>query len=276
MNLSHIYPPRSAWTHKGEHGHVLILAGSKRYSGSPVFNAISALRAGADLIHCVGPERAMNIAAGFLPDIITVPLPGDILRPKHIAFILKLASKFDSIILGSGLGRASETFKAIQEIVAKIDLPMAIDADGIRALAPKKEIIKGKNIVLTPHLVEFEILTGQKVKSEVEDRKEKVKKWAENLGCTILLKGHIDVISDGKEVAVEKAGSPYMTAGGMGDTLTGILGAILARKVNPWEAAQAAAFINGKAGELAAKKYGEGVLASDIFDFIPEVIKKYT
>jgi len=218
----------------------------------------------------------MNIAAGFLPDIITVPLPGDILRPKHIAFILKLASKFDSIILGSGLGRASETFKAIQEIVAKIDLPMAIDADGIRALAPKKEIIKGKNIVLTPHLVEFEILTGQKVKSEVEDRKEKVKKWAENLGCTILLKGHIDVISDGKEVAVEKAGSPYMTAGGMGDTLTGILGAILARKVNPWEAAQAAAFINGKAGELAAKKYGEGVLASDIFDFIPEVIKKYT
>ena len=189
--------------------------------------------------------------------------------------ILDLAKRFDSIVLGCGLGRAPETFKALQEIIEKTKKPMVIDADGIRALAQRKRIIKGKSVVLTPHIVEFEILTGEKVKPEVKDRKLKVKKWAKILSCTILLKGHIDVISDGERIALNKTGSPYMTKGGFGDTLSGILGALLARKIKPFKAARAAAFINGKAGEMAAKKYGEGTLASDIFEFIPKVIKKY-
>jgi len=300
VNLKKVYPERPLWTHKGEHGYVLILAGSKRYSGSPIFNAVSALRAGADLITCVGPERAMNIAAAFLPDMICHPLAGDILKPKYVPFILDLAhpvrnnisngaQKFDSMVLGCGLGRAPETVKAIQEIITGIDIPMVIDADGIRAIAQKREIIKGKTVVLTPHILEFEILTGEKVRANVEDRKDKVKKWAKILGCTILLKGHIDVISDGRQAALNKTGSPYMTKGGLGDTLSGILGAILARlpspgakatggqtrKIKPFEAAKAASFINGKAGEQASKKYGEGLMASDIFEFIPQVIKRY-
>lgn len=275
MNLRKIYPKRAFWTHKGEYGYVLVVAGSKRYSGSPVFNAISALRAGADLISCLGPERAMNIAATFLPDMICYPLAGDILRPKHAPFILGISQKFDSIVLGCGLGRAPETFKALKEIITKTHKPMVIDADAIKALAKEKEIVKGKAAVLTPHTIEFEILTGEKVKPEIEDRKNKVKKWAKVLDCTILLKGYIDIISDGKMVALNKTGSPHMTKGGFGDSLSGILGAILARKISPFEAAKAASFINGKAGEEAAKKYGEGVLASDIFEFIPQVIKKY-
>lgn len=273
MKLNNIYPQRNPWTHKGEHGYLLVLAGSKRYSGSPIFNAVSALRAGADLVCCLGPKRAMDIAATFLPDMICHPLFGDILRPKDVPYILDLAKNFDSIVLGSGLGRAPETFKALQEIIEKTELPVVIDADGIRALAQKKRIIKGKSVVLTPHIVEFEILTGKIVRPEVKDRKLKVKKWAKILGCTILLKGHIDVISDGKRVVLNKTGSPYMTKGGFGDTLSGILGALLARKIKPFEAARAAAFINGKAGAKAAKKYGEGTLASDIFEFIPEAIK---
>ena len=275
MNLRNIYPKRSPWTHKGEHGYVLILAGSKKYSGSPGFNAISALRAGADLTCCVGPERAMNIAATFLPDVIAYPLAGDILRQRYVPFILDLTKRFDSIILGCGMGRAQETLSSLQEIIARTKKPMVIDADGIRAVAQKKEIVKGKSAVLTPHIAEFEILTGEKVSPEVEDREQKVKKWAKELGCTILLKGHIDVISDGREMALNKTGSPYMTVGGLGDTLSGILGAILARKISPFEAAKAAAFINGKAGELASKKYGEGLLASDLFEFIPQVVKRF-
>ena len=131
--------------------------------------------------------------------------------------------------------------------------------------------------------------SGETVRANVEDRKDKVKKWAKILGCTILLKGHIDVISDGRQAALNKTGSPYMTKGGLGDTLSGILGAILARlpspgakatggqtrKIKPFEAAKAASFINGKAGEQASKKYGEGLMASDIFEFIPQVIKRY-
>jgi len=278
MNLKDIYSKRNPWTHKGEHGYVLVVSGSKRYSGSPVFNSVSALRAGADLVCCAGPERAMNIAASFLPDIITHPLKGDFLRIKDAPFILRIAEKFDSLIVGCGLGKSPETLKAIQEIIKKqssVGKPLVIDADAITALAGKKEVLKGSSVVITPHIKEFEGLTGEKVRPETENRKEKVKKWAKKLKCTILLKGHIDVISDGERVALNETGSPYMTKGGFGDTLSGILGALLARKVDPFESARAASFINGKAGEMACERYGEGVLASDIFEFIPQVVRRF-
>lgn len=272
--LRKIYPKRKPWTHKGEHGYVLIIAGSKRYSGSPVFNALSALRTGADLITVIGPKRAMDIAACFAPDLICYPLKGDFLKLTHLPEILKMIQNFNSLVIGGGLGRDKGTLKAIQEIIAKIDLPMVIDADAIHAVALKPEILKNKKAVITPHIKEFEILTGEKVLPNIYDRSKKVKKWAKKLGVTILLKGYVDVISDGDKIVLNKTGSPFMTKGGFGDTLAGICGAILARGISPFESACASAYINGKAGELASQKYGEGVLASDIFEFIPRVIKK--
>lgn len=275
MNLKKYYPKRDPWSHKGQFGYVLIVAGSKRYSGSPIFNGIAALRSGADLITIVGPKRAMDIAASFLPDIITYPLD-DELKLKHVPKILDLAKSFHSLIIGCGLSRNKETYQAIRKIIKNINLPMVIDAEAIRAVAQGKNIIKGKKALLTPHTEEFRILTGERVKPEVEERKEKVKRWANNLKTVILLKGHIDVISDGKKVLLNKTGSSFMTKGGFGDTLTGICGALLARGISPLEAAQVASYINGRAGELASKKYGEGVLASDIFEFIPEVISAHS
>jgi len=117
-------------------------------------------------------------------------------------------------------------------------------------------------------------LTGQKVENNLEDRKRKVKKWAGEIGCVILLKGYIDVISDGKKVILNKTGSEYMTKGGFGDTLSGIAGSFLGKGIDPLKAAEISSFINGKAGELASKKYRESVIASDIFEFIPKVIKR--
>jgi NAD(P)H-hydrate epimerase len=274
MSPKIIYPDRPNWIHKGERGYVLVLSGSKKYSGSSVFNAVSALRAGADLVCCVGPERAMNIAATFSPDMITHPLNGDFLRKKHIPFILRMVEKFDSIVLGCGMGRSQETYEALRKIIKKIEKPLVVDADGIRALAEKKEIIKGKKAVITPHSFEFEFLTGEKVENNIEDRKAKVKKWAEKLNCVILLKGYIDVISDGKKIILNRTGSKYMTKGGFGDTLSGIIGSFLAKGIDSLYAAEIGSFINGKAGELASRKYREGVVASDIFEFIPQVIKK--
>lgn len=271
--LRKIYAKRNLWTHKGEHGYVLIIAGSKQYAGSPVFNGLSALRAGADLITIVGPKRAMDIAASFLPDLICYPLNGDYLEIKHLAEIFRIAKNFDSLVIGGGLARSQKTLKAINEIIKKLNLPMVVDADAIYAIANKKEILKGKKAIITPHIKEFQVLTGEKVLPSISDRKQKVKKWAKKLETTILLKGYIDVISDGKRVGLNKTGSSFMTKGGFGDTLAGICGAILARGASPFKSACAAAYINGKAGELAAQKYGEGVLASDIFDEIPKIIR---
>ncbi|MGB9847928.1 MAG: NAD(P)H-hydrate dehydratase [Minisyncoccia bacterium] len=277
MRLKKYYPKRKKWVHKGDFGYVLIVAGSERFTGSPIFNGVAALRAGADLVTIVGHQRAMDVVASFLPDLITYPLDGE-LHIKHVPKILELAKNFDALIIGGGLKRDKKTYKAIREIIKKINLPMVIDAEAIRAVAEDKKILKNKMAVLTPHSEEFRILTGEKVSNNLKERKEKVKKWAKKLKTVILLKGNIDIISDGEKVFLNKTGSPFMTKGGFGDTLTGICGALLARGVFPFEAAKVAAFINGKAGEIAAKKYGEGVMASDIFELIekiPKVIKKY-
>ncbi len=273
MNFKKYYPKRNAWSHKGQFGYVLIIAGSNQYSGSPIFNGMAALRSGADLITITGAKRAMNIAASFLPDIITYPFDGE-LELRHVPKILDLAKNFQSLIIGCGLNRSKATYQAIREIIKNTDLPMVVDAEAIRAISAYEGILKNKKAVITPHTEEFRILTGQKAKPELKDRKEKVKKWADKLKTVILLKGHIDVISDGKQIALNKTGSFFMTKGGFGDTLSGICGALLARGIKHFEAAQIAAYINGRAGELACKKYGEGVLASDIFEFIPLVINQ--
>ncbi len=273
MDLKKIYPERNKWCHKGDFGYVLIVAGGRIYSGSPVFNALAALRAGADLTMIVCRERGADIAASFAPDIIARPLDGD-LAPKHVNKIVFLSKRFNSLIIGGGLAREPKTYKAIKEIIKQIDLPMVIDAEAIRAIAEDTDILKNKKVILTPHIEEFRILTKETVKPDIDDRKAKVEKWAKEIGATILLKGNVDVISDGKALALNETGSPYMTKGGFGDTLAGICGALLARGIDAFEAAEAAAFINGKAGEIAAEKYGEGLLASDIFEFIPKVIKE--
>lgn len=271
-NLEKIYSKRNSWVHKGDFGYVLIVSGSGIYSGSPVFNAMAALRAGADLVNVIGHRRAMDIAATFSPDIITHPLDGE-LSVKHVKAIIDLAKKFNSLIIGGGLKRNEETFKAVREIIRNISLPIVIDAEAIRAIAKDKKILKGKNAIITPHNEEFRILTGESITADMEDREAKTLKWAKILGTIILLKGHIDVISDGQKVVLNKTGSSYMTKGGFGDTLSGICGALLARRIRPFAAATAAAYINGKAGELAVKDFGEGVLASDVLCYITKVIK---
>ena len=116
-------------------------------------------------------------------------------------------------------------------------------------------------------------MTGEEVGSNEEERKEKVQRWARTLGTTILLKGHIDVVSDGERVFFNTTGVPHMTKGGFGDVLSGIAGALLARGLTPFDAASLAAYVNGRAGELAAEKDDEGVLASDIFEYIPLAIR---
>ncbi len=268
-----IFPERNPWCHKGEFGYVLIVGGGRVYSGSPIFNAISALRSGADLTMIITNRRAADIAANFSPDIIARPLDRD-LDIKHTGKIISLSKKFDSLIIGGGLPRDDKSYKAIKELIKKIDLPMVIDAEAIRVVTENKEILKNKKVILTPHTKEFRILTGEKAEPDIKDRKEKVKKWAKKIGAVILLKGNIDVISDGEEVFLNETGSPFMTKGGFGDTLAGICGAILARKIDLLESARVAAFINGKAGEMAAEIYGEGLMASDIFKFISKAIKE--
>lgn len=274
FNLKKIYRKREPWVHKGQFGKLLVVGGNQEFVGSPWYNAMAALRAGVDLVYIVAPERVSNILATAAPEMITIPYKHCFLTRNESVLISKtiLDKRITALIIGGGLGRLKETFSAIIKIIKLVNLPMVIDADAIRALENKWQVLKNKNVVLTPHADEFRQLTGEEVKPDFFDRKAKVKKWAEKIGIPILLKGHIDVVSDGKEIYFNRGGSSFMTKGGFGDTLAGICGALLARGVKPFEAACAACYINNRAGEMACAEYGEGVLASDIFKYIPKVI----
>ena len=275
MDLSKIYPPRPSWVHKGNFGSVLVVCGSKLYTGSAVFAAVSAVRSGADLVTVCAPQRAADAAASALPDLMTYPLKGDYLSTRNISDILDTAHlrKVNSAVIGCGLGRRVTTFGAIQKLIGKLNVPMVLDADALRAIAHRPQTVFGKQVILTPHAFELAILLGQdKLPDDFEARLEAAKQAAYKFRAVVLLKGFVDIITDGTTTITNNTGSPYMTKGGFGDTLSGIVGALLARGVGLFEAAHAAAYINGRAGELASKEKGEGVAASDIFEYIPEAI----
>ena len=272
--LKRIYKKRDPWSKKYDFGHLLVIGGSKQYSGSPVFNALAALRAGVDLVTILAPERAANIIASFKPDLIAYPLNGNYITKKHFKELVEFTKKADAVVIGGGLGRRKETLDVVAKYLKKIKVPCVIDADAIHAVAKKRNIINSKPFVITPHAYEFFIFSGIKVKNKVEERVKFVKKVAEEFNVTILLKGHVDVISNGRKTMLNKTGSPELTVGGTGDTLAGIVGALLARGVDTFTAACAGAYINGKAGEYATKRYGESVIASDLIDEIPAVLKR--
>lgn len=251
--LNTIYKKRKPWSKKYDFGHLLVVGGSKQYSGSPTFNSLAALRAGVDLATVVAPGRAANTIASFLPDMIAYPLEGDYITKDHLEEVMKFTKNKNAVVIGGGMTRGPEVLEFIREFLKRIDLPIVIDADAIHALAVDKNVIKNKEVIITPHSREFFVLSGKKPSEKMEERINSVVSLAKELHATILLKGHIDVISNGKKTAINKTGSPYMTKGGCGDTLAGICGALLARGVNCFDAASAGAYINGKAGNWLRK-----------------------
>ena len=279
--LKNIYPARPATVRKYDFGLLSVIGGSDFYSGSPALSALAAFRAGADMVRIVAPKRAADIIASFSPILAAYPLEGKWLTKEHLAVLLSMTESAKQVsggktaaVIGGGMGRTAETQEAILEYLSQIGVPAVIDADAIHAIAKNPEIISGKNFLITPHTYEFFILTGREVYELTDEEKIKaVQEEADKLQTTILLKGKLDIISNGKETAVNRTGTSYMTGGGCGDTLAGICGALLARGVNIFEAGQAGAYINGKAGEIAAKKFGEAMTVNDLIEAIPEVLR---
>lgn len=279
--LKEIYKKRAEGVRKYDFGLLIVIGGSEFYSGSPAFSALAAFRAGVDMVRIIAPKRAADIIASFKPDLAAYPLGGVRLNKEHLSTLISMAESAKAVargktavVIGGGLGRSEETKDTVLDFLSRVSVPMVIDADGIYALEKNPGIISGKPFLITPHIYEFFVLTGKSVDGLSEEAKIKmVQQESARLNTTIVLKGQLDIISDGKEVALSKTGSLYMTKGGMGDTLAGIAGALMARGISPLKAGQAAAYINGAAGELAIKKFGESVMASDLIECITDVIK---
>ena len=275
--LKRVYKKRNPWTHKGQYGKLLVIAGSERITGAPILVAKAALRAGVDTVYLAGTKRAMDAAAYAYPTFISQPLEGRELVEEHLPAIISFVHdmKPSGVAIGPGLWRSEKTRKAVVKIIETTELPMVIDADAIRAISEEKEVLKNKTTVLTPHSNEFKELTGIEVGTNIDGRVEAVRNEAKKWRTVIILKGNTDVISDGKRVAINKTGNPFMSKGGCGDTLTGICAAFIARKidkVDAFTAACAAAYINGRAGDIVARKLKTGILPTDLIDAIPSVV----
>ena len=285
--VKEIYKKRDKSSKKYDHGLVIVVGGSRLYTGSPLLSALSAMRAGADVAQIIAPERVADVAANFSPEIISLPLKGDHLEPNHLSELLALVRIGEdvshgrvAVVIGGGIGRDEKTKKTVREFVKTCNAPLVIDADAIYAFEKQSEsvlsaIIKKTNIIFTPHLYEFFILSGKNIKNlKEEERVLSVKETARALNATILLKGPIDYISDGGEIAINKESVPYMTAGGTGDILAGIVGALLSRSIAPFDAACCGAVMNTAAGKMVVKEKSDGLMAMDVVSKIPAVICK--
>ena len=259
---------RPAASHKGEAGRVLVIGGGA-YSGAPALAALGALRGGADIVTVAAPRNVADIIASFSPNLIVRALSNDRLVEDDIQIILELIAKHDVVVMGMGIGTADETLSAVKKIVP-LCRKAVIDAD---ALKPQLLPLLHENIIITPHSGEMKRLSGAEVPSP-SDQKEKVefiRNFANKNHVTVLLKGAVDIISDGIEVRANRTGNAGMTVGGTGDVLAGLTGALFA-KHDAFEAACASAFINGAAGDMAFLEFGYGLLATDVIDYIPKAM----
>jgi len=278
--LKNIYQKRPVTARKYDYWLLLVIGGSEFYSGSPAFSALAAFKTGVDMVRIIAPKRAADIIASFTPNLAAYPLQGIRLNKEHLTTLISMTESAKAaargkaaVVIGGGMGRSEETQNTILEYLSQVSVPVVVDADGIYALGKNPEIASERPFLITPHAHEFFVLTKKEVAKLSDEEKIKVvQEEANRLKTTILLKGKIDIISNGKEVAIARAGSPLMTVGGMGDTLAGVCGALLARGIGPFEAAQAGILINDLAGEVACKKMGESVMATDLIEAIPQVI----
>jgi len=270
-----VVKPRPPEAHKGHFGRLLVIGGSEIYSGAPALVALAALRSGIDLAYVAAPERTAYAIAAMSPNLITLKLEGDHLGLGNLPLIKSYLRLSTAVVVGPGLGLHKETKGAVEELLRLMEkngkVPMLLDADGLKAFAEFKRKA-GFPLVLTPHAGEYQLLTGKELPQSLEERALDVKRTAEELGAVVLLKGHVDLISDGERVKFNFTGNPGMTVGGTGDILSGIVGALLAQGVDPFEASVAGAFINGAAGDFVQSEKGFHMVPTDLLDWIPRVM----
>lgn len=269
---------REPYSKKGDFGRLLIVGGSKDYSGAPALASLAALRTGADLAIVAAPKSVSNTIRSFSPNLIVRQLSDDYLVPKDLSQLRNIAKDCTSIVIGPGLGLEKETMDAINSFIEEMKhIPMLVDADAFKALSNNPRILFNCPAVITPHSREFTIVTKSSLTNpeKLDERKKQVLTEASKLGVTILLKGHDDIISDGKRTKINLTGNPGMTVGGTGDVLSGIVATFLGWMISPFRAACAGAFVSGLAGDLAIKEKGYHIVATDIIERIGEIMKDY-
>ncbi len=272
--VAKIIPPRRKDAHKRMNGTVCVVGGSRLYHGAPFLCATGAMRSGADLVFIAVPASIATAVRSLSPDFIVIPLPDSKLTRGNVSKLMSWVSDVDAFAVGPGLGaqKPESVAQALNQMKGE-GRSLVVDADALRSqILPS---IRKTKTVVTPHAREFERLFGEKLPDDVDRRIGVVSAQARKAGVTVLLKGPTDIISDGDQVALNETHSPAMTVGGTGDVLTGVTAGLLAKKVPPYDAACAAAYINGAAGVEAAKEFGMHITPSDVANKVANVMKRF-
>lgn len=267
-----LLPVRSATSHKGQNGRVMIVGGSIDYYGAPILAGLGALYSGADLVYVFVPECNFECSRSMYPDFIVKKYSGEFLSARSTDKIIEFGKKCDSILIGPGIGNNEMSIDAVMEIVKNLHIPTVLDAEAMMVLKKLSKFPLEQQVVITPHANEFQNLTDREVKVDEKDPKSAVllRSISMDLHINVLLKGHIDYISS-EEGYIESntTGNAGMTVGGSGDVLAGMVATLMAQGLPGFDAAKCAAFYLGHAGDLLKKQKGYNFSASDLALAIP-------
>ena len=279
-DIKSIFHSRQQDTHKGNFGHVLVLAGSTGKAGAAGLTALGALRAGCGLCTLALPETCQKAFELHPMEVMTVPLPetqSGTLSIKAKEPILKLLEGKSVVAMGPGLTTEPETVKLIGEILPFIKCPLILDADAINALEKHVDWLDDiKSVVLTPHPKEMSRLTGLSTQEIQKNRISAAIEFAQKKSVILVLKGAPSLIAtpDGN-VYINPTGNPGMATGGSGDVLTGIIAGLVAQNISPKNASMAGAYIHGYSGDIFSENETQtSLVAGDLLRNLPNALKQ--
>lgn len=263
-DLVPLFPRRLRDDHKGSYGHVLCIGGSKGFSGAISMASKSALRSGAGLVSAFVPESIHALVASVVPEVMVhSSLP---------------EGKWTAVLAGPGMGRTANTCEQVLHLLDTSTAPLVLDADAVTVLADRFDAIFNAEcpVILTPHPGEFAALFGLKVDEVQADRIGLAGMAASRLGATVVLKGAGTIVaSPDQRIAINMTGNPGMASGGSGDVLSGMIAGLAGQGIAPFEAACAAVWLHGRAGDLAAAEKSQmSVIATDLIEKLPEAFRE--
>jgi NAD(P)H-hydrate epimerase len=274
------FPNRSPGSHKGDFGHVLVIAGSSGYTGAAYLTSQAALLSGSGLVTLAVGKGIHAILASKLTEVMVKPFfetndsSLSLLAEKEL---VAFSEKSSAVAIGPGLSQNKETQMLVRNLIGKINKPIVLDADGINAFAGHVSALKNarQRLVLTPHPGEMSRLTGKDTAEIEKNRKDIAIAFVNEYNAVLVLKGHGTVVaSPGGEHYINGTGNPGMATGGTGDVLTGMIAAFMAQGLEPFKASVAAVYLHGLAGDVAAKEKGFlSLKATDLLQKLPETLR---
>ncbi len=277
--MQKLIPKRADDAHKGDCGRVFIVAGSAGMTGAAVLSAKGALRSGCGLVTVGTPTAERHIVASGIFEAMTQGLEAEdgVVCEKAMKKIFENSSRADAVVFGPGLGKGKDLHGILKGLISEYSGSLVIDADGLNALSKDCGILKEKKcrIVITPHPGEMARLVKMSTGKVQENRELVASRFAKEHGVCVVLKGKDTVVADELgNLKINKTGNCGMATGGTGDVLAGVVASFLAQGLSPFDGAVLGAYIHGKAGDIAAEKWGtHGLVAGDVADAVPLAIK---